>query len=658
MKKILVVDNHLVFLKFMTNLLEKNGFHVLSASGGLKAIDILKNYIPDIIFLDLVMPSIGGRKLCRIIRNMPSMIDVKIVIISGIASDERIDFKTIGADACIAKGPFNEVSEHVLSLLGSLDESQRKALTNKVLGSDRFDLKEISKELLSSREHYINILDNLSEGILELTYDERIVYANTAALHLTGITEEELLSLNFTELFSTFHCKKIGFYLNKAKRAENQVLENGMEVTLNNHDVIVNIFSLKQQSKNLIVVLTDITEKKLAEDQLRQAQKTEAISTLSGGVAHDFNNLLMGIQGNVSLMLLDLSPEQPEYKRLKNIEAQVENGTKLTKCLLSYAKYRKTEVKTTDFNSIIQIQNQIIGQLKKEITIKEDLEKNIWPVDIDRGEMERVVLNVYINAGHAMNGCGTLFIKTENVVPDKTFLKSYSLDPGKFVKITIADNGPGIDEDIQEKIFDPFFTTKELGQGTGLGLSSAYGIIKSHNGIIKVESRKGEGAAFVIYLPASFKQIEQEVEHSEEFIKASETILLVDDEDMVLDIGKEMLERIGHRVLIARCGEDAVNIIKKTYETDKKCGFIEKESDSDLIKPDLVILDMIMPDMDGGTTFDTIKSINPEVKVLLSSGYSQEGKAAGILKRGCEGFIQKPFKIDKLSREVRNVLAL
>jgi len=240
-------------------------------------------------------------------------------------------------------------------------------------------------------------------------------------------------------------------------------------------------------------------------------------------------------------------------------------------------------------------------------------------------------------------------------------LKPYGLAEGRFVKITISDSGPGIDESICEKIFDPFFTTKDVGKGTGLGLSSAYGIIKGHKGIIKVESVKGKGATFVIYIPASDRRIDTEAEGSGKIIKgASETILLVDDEKIVLDVGKEMLEKIGHKVLTARCGEDAVNIIKKAFEKNREADCnINKTKDvvSDFPRPDLVILDLVMPDMDGERTFDIIKNINPELKVLLASGYDEESKAANLLERGCDGFIQKPFKIDGLSMKLRDILA-
>jgi two-component system cell cycle sensor histidine kinase/response regulator CckA len=656
MKKLLIVDNHPVFLKFMTNLIEKRGHQALSAENGLLAIDILKNYVPDMIFVDLIMPYIDGKQLCRVIRSMPRMKDVKIVIVSGVVNSEIVDIKQLGADACIAKGPFNEMAEHVLALINASDIWESEILTKKILGTPSFNL-DISKELVSSRSHYINILDNLSEGVLELTCDGRIVYANSAAICLIGIAEEKLLSLSFLDVFNACDQKKIKPYFDQSTCDTEQIIEKGFEVSLNHHDVVIDVLLLKERSKNFVIVLNDITEKKQIEVQLRQAHKMEAIGTLSGGIAHDFNNILMGIQGNVSLMLLGLSDEAPAYKRLKNIEIQVDNGTNLTKRLLSYAKYRKTEMKVTDFNSIIQIQNQIFRQTKKEITISENLEENIWSVEIDRAEMEQVVSNIYMNADQAMNGRGKLFIQTENIVLDRKFLTPYQLNPGRFVKVTITDNGPGVDENIQEKIFDPFFTTKSMGQGTGLGLSSAYGIIKSHNGIIQVDSKKGEGATIIIYLPASDKHIVHQIERSDVISNSSETILLVDDEEMILDIGKEMLERIGHSVLTARSGEDALKVIENAFITDENSvAFESSDAGVKPIKPDLVILDMMMPGMDGGVVFDSIKAIHPELKVLLSSGYSEEGEAASIMARGCDGFIQKPFKLDRLSMKVRQIL--
>ena len=252
-------------------------------------------------------------------------------------------------------------------------------------------------------------------------------------------------------------------------------------------------------------------------------------------------------------------------------------------------------------------------------------------------------MNIYVNAWQAMPGRCELYLGTENVTLDENYTKAYQVEPGRYVKISIMDKGVGMDEATQQRIFDPFFTTKEIGRGTGLGLASAYGIIKNHSGIIDVYSVKGEGATFYIYLPAMEEEVmAQRAEKSEkidEIAHGSETILLVDDEDMIIDIGEQLLQKLGYEVFTAKSGREAVELYQKNQN-----------------KIDLIILDMIMPDMGGGEVYNKLKEINPDVKALLLSGYSINGKASEILEQGCNGFIQKPFNIKEASHKIREVL--
>ena len=248
-------------------------------------------------------------------------------------------------------------------------------------------------------------------------------------------------------------------------------------------------------------------------------------------------------------------------------------------------------------------------------------------------------MNLYVNAWQAMPGGGDLYLETENLTLDETDVKPFSIEPGKYVKISVTDTGVGMDKATREKIFEPFFTTKEMGRGTGLGLASAYGIIKNHSGFINVYGEKGHGTTFDIYLPASEKEIIEEKKLAGDTLKGSETVLFVDDEDMIIEIAKEIFAQLGYKVLIARSGKEAIEI----YEENKE-------------HIDIVLLDMIMPDMSGSDTYDSLKEIDPDIKVLLSSGYSLEGQATEILNRGCSGFIQKPFKMKELSQKLREIL--
>ena len=347
----------------------------------------------------------------------------------------------------------------------------------------------------------------------------------------------------------------------------------------------------------------------------------------------------MGIQGNVSLMLLDLDPSHTHFQRLEKIEEAVQSGSDLTKQLLGFAMAGKYEVQPTDLNQLIRTSAHMFGRTKKEITIHEKYQEGIWIVDADQGQIEQVMLNLYVNAWQAMPRGGDLYLATENVTLKEEELELYQGAPGRYVKISLTDTGVGMDGATLERIFDPFFTTKEIRRGAGLGLAAVYGIVRNHGGFIRVLSQKGQGTTFHIFLPASEKEVNQRIRRSSPLEKGNETILLVDDEDTITDIGQQILEALGYKAIIAHSGKEAVDLYRK-QGTDV----------------DLVILDMIMPEMSGGETYDILKQINPNIKVLLSSGYSIDGEAAEILERGCNGFLQKPFNVNDISQKIREIL--
>ncbi|MBN2399503.1 MAG: PAS domain S-box protein [Candidatus Aminicenantes bacterium] len=382
-------------------------------------------------------------------------------------------------------------------------------------------------------------------------------------------------------------------------------------------------------------------EKRILEERLQWAEKMEAIGTLAGGIAHDFNNLLLGIQGYVSLSLLNLDPSHPNYERLKRIEAQVQSGAELTSQLLGFARGGRYEVKPTDMNDIIEKTSSMFGRTKKEISIHRKLEKDLWGVEVDRGQMEQVFVNLYVNAWQAMPKGGAIYLETENIMLTIEKDLPYSVKPGQYVKITVTDTGKGMDEKIRGRIFDPFFTTKEMGRGTGLGLATVYGIVKGHQGMINVYSEPGHGSSFSIYLPASNKDVQKDRTASEKIFRGKGTVLLVEDEKIILDVNKEMLESLGYEVYTAGSGQDGLAVFK--------------DRNGDI---DLVILDMIMPGLSGGETFDRFRKIDPTVKVLLSSGYSLNGEAQHIMDRGCNGFLQKPYQIEILSKKIREILGI
>ena len=642
MKKIIVVDNNQVILKLMTNFLRKRGYHVLTAEDGLSALRILKTYTPDVMFVDLIMPNIDGKKLCRIVRELPGMKNVCIIILSAVANEEEINWTEFGANACIFKGPFNSMTKNVLTVLNQWEKAKDDFLSEEVIGIEGVQRRAITNELLSLKKHFEVILESMSEGILELTTDGRIVYANPVAISLIGRAEEKLLALDLTKLFQRNDRQRIKKLLDTPEYTPQTISEDS-PLVLNGKQFLMKIFPIRENgNKAFIVILNDISIRKRMEVQLRQAQKMEAIGTLAGGVAHDFNNLLMGIQGHASLILMHMDDTHPDIVHLKGIEDMVQRGSDLTSQLLGFARGGRYHVIPTNLNEIIKKIALMFGRTRKEIIIREKFEQKLWSADVDRGQIEQVLLNLYVNAWQAMPKGGDLYIQTENITLDEGYVKPFKIEPGNYIKISITDTGVGMDERTKERIFEPFFSTKEMGRGTGtgLGLATVYGIIKNHGGFINVYSEKGEGTTFTIYLPASEKEVIDEKELSTEILRGSEIILLVDDEKMILDVGQEILKSLGYTVFTAKSGKEAIEIISKSLPST----------------PDLVILDMIMPGISGGETYDMIKEINPRVKVLLSSGYSIDGQAEEIMARGCDSFIQKPFDMKEISQKIRKIL--
>jgi len=519
-------------------------------------------------------------------------------------------------------------------------------------GEDITERKQAVEALRESEEKYRTILDSIEDGYFEVDIAGNFTFFNNSLCKLFGITKDELMGKNFRD-FADKETNKKGY------QAFNKIYTTGKPAKGFNWDALkkdgTKIYieasvSLRKDSEGKPIgfrgIIRDVSEHRQAEEekvrleaQLKQAQKMEAIGTLAGGIAHDFNNLLTGIQGRASLMLMHTATTNSHYEHLKGIEDYVKSAADLTKQLLAFARGGKYEVRPTDLNELIKNQNCMFGRTKKEIAIRGKYEKDLWAAEVDQGQIAQVMLNLYVNSWQSMSGGGDLYIQTENVALDENYTKPFEVKPGKYVKISVTDTGVGMDEATRQRIFDPFFTTKEMGRGTGLGLASVYGIIKNHEGFINVYSEKGEGTTFNIYLPASEKKIIEEKELAKEVIKGTETVLLVDDENVIIYAVERLLKEMGYKTLIARSGKEAVKIYKKNKD-----------------KIDVVILDMIMPDMGGGETYDRLKEINPDIKVLLSSGYSINGEAKEILKRGCNGFIQKPYRSKELSQKIREIL--
>ncbi len=521
----------------------------------------------------------------------------------------------------------------------------------KKVGERTKDVNRLKKKLEQKAKELELMLDASPGIIFFKDHEQRILRCNKKFFKITGLPAHEVIGKKYTEMFPENK--------NEYLKADMEVMKNGkpllnIKESIRTPDGVRRISidrvpykDIDEHVAGLIGFTLDITdmeraeeEKKRLEDQLQYAQRMESIGTLAGGMAHNFNNLLMGILGNSSLMLLDTDPESPNYHYLKTIEKLVKSGSDLTRQLLNYARESDFQIKVWDLNSLVRETSSTFRITRKEIVIHLDLEAGLPGVKLDRDLIEQSLLNLYINAADAIGESGELYIKTMRITHKDINKKPFNPKPGSYVLLTIRDTGLGMDEKTKERIFDPFFTTKGLAKGTGLGLASVYGTIKAHLGYIDVSSEKGKGTTFYIYLPAASEEIAEIPKPPQpELIKGKGVILLIDDEEIVIETGEQILKKLGYTVIKAGNGSRALELYKENSD-----------------KIDVVLLDMIMPEMSGGEIFKRLREINPEAKVILLSGYSLDGYAQEIMDRGCNGFIQKPFSIAELSQKIVNTL--
>ena len=643
--KILIIDDEQRMCESLRILFGTKGYDVSTAGSEEEAREIIENRRFDVALVDMVIPDTGGHQLMDLVNEKNP--DTDVIVITG---NESLDF-AIGA---LKRGAYDYVRkpfefEELLTTVENALKQKKLKRENEV----------IHEKLEWSESRYHRLVENSPDIIYALDEAGNFTLISNAVERLLGVDREQLISKHYSTIIHEDDQKRAKWFFNERRTGERSA--TGIELRLISSEeseepktcevrhLTIELKStgiydknVKDRSKKFLGtygVARDISDRKRLETQLRHAQKMEAVGTLAGGIAHDFNNLLMGIQGYASLIMLKTDREHPNYKNLNSIETLVQNGADLTKQLLGFARDGKFDVKSTNMNEIAEETLRMYGRTKREISIHVEYEEAIWPVEVDQGQLQHVLLNLFVNAGQAMPGGGNLTLVTNNLILGAHEAKEFGLPPARYVRISISDTGVGIDEGTRQRMFEPFFTTKERGHGTGLGLASAYGIIQNHQGTIDVISQVGEGATFDIYLPASEIAIKDEKPLINNNFNSPETVLLVDDEDFILKVGSQILEELGYAVLTARSGKKALEI------------YSEKKDEIDI-----VVLDMIMPGMGGGETFDSIKALKLDAKVLLSSGYSIMGEASDILSRGCQGFIQKPFTMKSFSEKLRQIL--
>ena len=483
-------------------------------------------------------------------------------------------------------------------------------------------------------------LDDHPELVWAAVKAVEVLDVNQATLETYKAESKEQLLKSLQRVFDPDSLPAFREMLVAMAEGSNVFEGEGVHHTLQGDQVQVMLrLAIPSEPDHALLTTVDITERKQLEQSLANAQKMEAIGTLAGGIAHDFNNLLMGIQGFVSIMLVEGVASDPVREHLEDINKLVQSGATLTGQLLGFARRGKYDVKPTDLRALLERTISIFGRTKKEIRTHLQLPEDLRTVEVDQTQIEQVLLNLYVNSWQAMPAGGELTVAAENVTLDDEAAEQRGLLAGDHVRISIRDTGRGMDADTQRRVFEPFFTTKPRGRGTGLGLASVYGIIENHGGVIELSSEVGKGTTFCITLPATDAQLPREELKPVGQPSGKETILVIDDEPAVLQVTTLMLTNLGYCVLTASSGPEALRILEFHR------GIVGA-----------VILDMVMPKMSGPEVFAELRVVAPNAPVLLSSGYSQDQKAEAVLKQGAAGFIQKPFGLAALANKLRKVL--
>ena len=542
-------------------------------------------------------------------------------------------------------------SEREVKQYRELLERQEQTRTSQLQAAkNRVEHEQLGKRAAEnarqwSEERYRFLLENTAEGyyLVDLITG-RFIFGNQRIVDLFGYHIDEADHLTLWDVIHPSEHDRVrkglqnmlnGTTSRSSRYTHTCVRKNG---TTFRGEISAKIDTFRGQ--NVIQgIVRDVTENEQFMQRLQEIQKLETISTLAGGIAHDFNNILMAMQGNVSLLLVKMNSSDKQYEKVKNIQQQIKNGANLIRQLVGFARGGKYEAKIIDINKLIDETVRIFKPENKKIVLATRYQSCIWMITADHGQIEQVLLNIYVNAWQAMPKGGQLLISTENQVLEEKDVGPFELRPGKYVKISIADSGIGMSAKTVKRIFDPFYTTKDPGEGTGLGLSSAYGIIKNHGGFINVASEKGKGSFFYIYLPASEPKVHLESELTDMLLIGDESILMVDRDPMVLRTGKEMIEEFGYSVHTAESGSDAINLLR-AYKNEIA----------------VVILDLGLPGHSGHETVAQMHRVKPELKILAVSDPNEEARIRAALIEDSTVFTQKPINAIELSQKIRSIL--
>ena len=521
-------------------------------------------------------------------------------------------------------------------------DTTEQVKAEKALGMSEGEIRKIEKRNQA-------LLDNspVCHKIVDLDFN--LQFMSSAGLEALKVTESQVYGKPYPfDFYPDGFKNEMTGNLKRVKETGETVTQEASVVDVEGNELwffstLVPVFDDSEKLEYIVVVSAETTERREMEEQLRQSDKMNAIGQLAGGIAHDFNNQLTGILGYADMLVNDIE-DKVLSTYAQNIKKGAIRASELTNQLLAFSRKGKNLSVPVNIHSIIlEVVDILQHSIDKRIEIQQDFKASHATTEGDPTQIQNSILNIAINARDAMPDGGELIFETESIVlNEKSCIGDLqNLVPGDYILITVSDNGCGMDLETQKHVFEPFYTTKRIGEGTGMGLPSAYGTIYNHNGCINLKSELDHGTTFRIYLPL-FEDLntDDKKKANNKPIYGTAQILIVDDEEVVREIATAMLEELGYQVAVCNDGKEAVKYYKKSWK-----------------EIDLVLLDMIMPELGGGDTFKAMKKINPDVRALLSSGYSINGEAQSILDDGVIGFVGKPYVLLELSEKVAEALA-